>query len=106
MTRQKQFIRDLHDQLVGVLPAGSVALLYGSQARGEARPDSNWDILIIVDREHVTLAENAAITYPIVMYGWTKGIEVNPILYTRKEWEANRHTPFAESVERDAMKIA
>jgi len=26
-------------------------LLFGSRARGEARPDSDWDFLIIVDRK-------------------------------------------------------
>ena len=25
--------------------------LYGSQARDEARPDSDWDILILLDKE-------------------------------------------------------
>lgn len=27
------------------------ALLFGSRARGEARPDSDWDFLVIVDRK-------------------------------------------------------
>lgn len=26
-------------------------LLFGSQARGEAHPDSEWDFLVVVDRE-------------------------------------------------------
>ncbi len=26
-------------------------LLFGSQARGEARPDSDWDFLVVIDRE-------------------------------------------------------
>lgn len=103
---QIQVIRELRKQLLQSLPSGSTALLYGSQARGDAREDSDWDVLIIVDKDHVSLAENSAITYPLVMYGWNNGLEINPVLYTKKEWEANRNTPFAENVERDSLKIA
>ena len=33
------------------LPASGKAILFGSQARGTAREDSDWDILIILDKE-------------------------------------------------------
>ena len=33
------------------LTASGKAILFGSQARGTAREDSDWDILIILDKE-------------------------------------------------------
>ncbi|MBQ9357000.1 MAG: nucleotidyltransferase domain-containing protein [Prevotella sp.] len=35
------------------LPPKAEAILYGSQARGDERPDSDWDILVIVDKDRL-----------------------------------------------------
>lgn len=104
--QQEQILASLKSKLVKTLPVNGSALLYGSQARGTQRADSDWDILIIVDKDKVSLAENAAITYPLVMIGWNYGVEINPILYTKREWENNKHTPFYENVEKDGLRIA
>lgn len=40
----------IKETLRKVVPAGGHAFLYGSQARDEARPDSDWDILILLDK--------------------------------------------------------
>ena len=33
------------------LPAGTQVLLYGSRARGDANETSDWDVLIILDKD-------------------------------------------------------
>lgn len=89
-----------------VMPANGYAVLYGSQARGDAREDSDWDILIVLDKDNVKIAENAEITYPLVMMGWEYGVEINPVLYTKSEWDSYINTPFYDNVMRDGVKIA
>ena len=37
-----------------ILPQGARLLLFGSQARDEARPDSDWDLLILLEGEKVS----------------------------------------------------
>jgi hypothetical protein len=45
------------------------------------------------------------VTYPLTKLGWELGAEINPIMYTKKEWEQSRITPFYHNVEKDAIAI-
>lgn len=36
-----------------VLPKGSSLYLYGSRARGDAHEDSDWDLLLLLDKPKV-----------------------------------------------------
>lgn len=36
------------------MPEGTIVKLFGSRARGEAREDSDWDVLILLDKEKPT----------------------------------------------------
>ena len=52
------------------MPAGGKAILFGSQARGTARDDSDWDILIVLDKEELLPSDYDNVTYPLTMVGW------------------------------------
>ena len=55
-----------------ILPRGARLLLFGSQARDEARPDSDWDLLILLEGEKVS-NEDFAPFYKNVM---KEGVEL------------------------------
>ncbi|MCL2511406.1 MAG: nucleotidyltransferase domain-containing protein [Bacteroidales bacterium] len=95
-------IRTLKRQL---LPNEKV-ILFGSQARGDARPDSDWDLLVLLDKEgKVTTEEDTMYGYPFDELGWKFGIAVNTLLYSTEDWKKRKITPFYKNVEREGIEV-
>ena len=88
-----------------ILPKGSHLWLYGSRARGTHRPNSDWDLLVLVDKDKQQLQDFDSYAYPFIEMGWELGEEINPMLYTRKEWEQRYFTPFYHNVEDDKIEL-
>lgn len=87
------------------LPNGSKAWLYGSRARGDEHSDSDWDVLILLDKPSISHADFDKIGYPIIEEGWHFGANISPQLYTIQEWQDMRITPYHQNVERDKKVI-
>jgi predicted nucleotidyltransferase len=57
MAGNEQIVRQAVDLLLRAAPAGSKVILFGSHARGEARPDSDLDFLVVEPRVKNRYAE-------------------------------------------------
>jgi len=84
------------------LPANSTLMLYGSRARGDYRADSDWDLLILLDKAKL-VADDYDIAYPFRELGWDIGEEINPHIYTKRQWNEWTFLPFRKNVERDKL---
>ena len=51
MTQNNNIVEQIKALGKKVLPKGSHLLLYGSRARGDNRPDSDWDLLVLLTRQ-------------------------------------------------------
>lgn len=88
-----------------VMPSGIQAYLYGSRARGEARSDSDWDILILVDTPRADIGLYDTLAYPLTELGWEHGEVIVPVIYSRDEWNHPSLLLFRRNVEQDAIPL-
>lgn len=102
---KKEIIASIQRRLAATIPAGAKAILFGSQARGDANEDSDWDILILLDKEKALDDDFNQVAYPLFELGWQIGAMINPILYTFKEWEKRRFTLFYKNIEQEGVAL-
>jgi len=89
--KREKIVQLIRDTIRASEPTAQI-ILYGSRARGDARENSDWDVLAIVDKPRLTLKERSALQYPVWDKGLDMGEEINVFPYTLRQWE---HTPLS-----------
>ena len=63
-------------------------ILFGSQARGDAREDSDWDLLVLLDKDRRSFIEDYnQYGYPFAEMGLKYNTYISAKIYTVKDWE-------------------
>ena len=96
-----QMINHIKQTAARVLPKGSTLYLYGSRARGDYHEDSDWDLLLLLDKPKLVYEDFDKYSYPFVLMGWDLGADVRPHAYTKDEWFNGPHAMFYYNVEED-----
>ena len=105
MKRKSRHIAQLIRKNIGMIDPQAEIILYGSRARGDERPDSDWDILVLTD-------------YPVDLKGERKfrdnlydleletGEPFSVFVYSKNDWLTKQKiTPFYNSVIQEGVKI-
>ena len=81
-------------------------ILYGSEARGDARADSDIDLLILVDADRLTYSDKDGIMAPLYDIELDTGVPISTLIMPRKEWE-NRPflTPFQNNIKNEGITL-
>ncbi len=100
-TMRKMIKTNVHE----VEPTAQV-WLYGSRVRGEARDDSDWDVLVLSAKDKLSFKEEEAFMDHICNVMVNTGQAIQLFAYGSKDWHT-RHsiTPFYQSVQSEAVLL-
>lgn len=102
---RKDLVNRLKYMIKSIAP-DSQTILYGSEARGESKQNSDIDILILVDKDALSPVEEDVITAPIYDLEIETGTIISPIVMTRAAWDAaKRTTMFYYNVMKDGVLL-
>ena len=101
---REDVISSIKQVALKTLPPYSTLLLYGSRARGDDHKGSDWDLLILLDKASLTF-NDYSVGYPFRELGWEINEEINPQVYSKKEWKEYAFSPFYKNVENDKIVL-
>ena len=81
-------------------------ILYGSRARGDAHPESDWDFLILLDGV-VDDARTDAIRHRLYDIEWDCGEVLSAMVRSRQEWNTPLYQvmPFSQVVREQGILL-
>lgn len=102
-----ELLQRVRKAIESVVDAESMELyLYGSRARGDATPESDWDLLLILLDERVDLLRDAVCSALYAVSLDTNEI-LSCVIFGYSDWEFLKlaETPFAVNVQQEAIPI-
>ena len=101
---KSQILERIKQLALTILPKGSSLWLYGSHARGDYHDNSDWDLLILLDKSKIT-SEDYDLTYYFRELGWDLGTEISSHIYSKSQWANWFFLPFYKNVEQDKIVL-
>ena len=82
------------------------AFLFGSRARGDNKPNSDWDILILIRNKTVTSEIEDRFRDVLYNIELQSGQIISAFIYPKTFWQNNlKYSPLYKSVKKEGIKL-
>ena len=105
MSRKEKIIK----KIIGVVAKNdpdSEIYLYGSRARGDEKKVSDWDLLILLNRQSISFDLETRFMDDLYEIELETGEVISPLIYAKKDWVENHSiTPLFENIQKEGIRI-
>jgi uncharacterized protein len=106
MIRRKQHIIQMIRQKVNDLDSTAEVILYGSRARGDNKRDSDWDVMILLNRKNVDKKIEQTFRHHLLDIELEIGVPISVFVYSKSDWEGKYSiTPLFKSIKKEGISI-
>jgi predicted nucleotidyltransferase len=104
--QDKYAIRKQIKKIISGIDQSATAILYGSRARGNTSPDSDWDILILINKPKVLLKDEQVFRHSLYELELKIGQPISTFVYSLKDWNDKLSiTPLYKNIQREGLVI-
>lgn len=104
MIHDKQYILNRIKETAHQVDEGAEIILFGSRARGDNRPDSDWDISIITEKEVNKNYEEKMLDVFFHLQIELE-IDINYVFRSKDAWENPTALPLYNEIKREGIKL-
>jgi len=80
--------------------------LYGSQARGDSKKYSDWDLLILLNLNNISFDIETKLMDDLYDLELETGEILSPLIYSKSDWnERHSITPLYENIQKEGIRI-
>jgi uncharacterized protein len=105
MSNKEQILQKIK-RVVDKNAPDSEVYLYGSQARGNAKKLSDWDLLILLNTPNVTFDFETRFMDEFYELELETGEIFSPLIYSKDDWKSKYSiTPLYQSIQREGIRL-
>lgn len=102
--KESQIIRRIRDEIKSTDHTAQV-ILFGSRAKGVAKKDSDWDVLILIDDSDTSKTEDL-LRDRLFDLEIETGEVISLFVYSKKEWKTKyKVTPLYQIIKREGILL-
>ncbi|MBN3035658.1 MAG: nucleotidyltransferase domain-containing protein [Bacteroidales bacterium] len=106
MTERESHIASLISSRIKYQDPRADVILFGSHARGDAHDESDWDVLILIDRPKKSRSVEEMYRQVIFQLELELGEPISTLIYSKRDWETKHIcTPFYQIIKREGISI-